>query len=324
MTRFSIQRIQQARDHISPVFMGSPQYECEPLSELLGCRLTLKVETINPIRCFKGRGTELAVAKLIADGHSSAVCASAGNLGQALAYSGRARSLPTTVVASAAASAIKLDRIRGLGAEVKLVDGDIEVARATASEIARTESSALIEDSENLQTCEGAATIGVELAEQSEPFDTILIALGGGAMATGVGYAMKELSPKTKVVCVQPAGAPAMTLSWRAKDVIRTDSIDTIADGVAGRCPIPEVLADLLEVADDALLVEEVSIKRGMRAIHEHGGLITEPSAALGVAALLENRERFAGQRVASIICGSNVDLAQFQQWIDSIEDETR
>ena len=93
-------------------------------------------------------------------------------------------------------------------------------------------------------------------------------------------------------------------------------STETIADGVAGRCPIPAVLDDLLVVLDDVVLVSEESIRAGMRALYEHAGLVVEPSAALGVAAALENRERFAGRRVTTILCGSNVGTADFARWV--------
>ena len=157
------------------------------------------------------------------------------------------------------------------------------------------------------RTCEGAATIGLELLEGESRFDTLVIALGGGALASGIGYVARSLAPHVEVVAVQPEGAPAMALSWRCGSVVHTDTIDTIADGVAGRFPIPEVLDDLLVVVDDVVLVGEDSIKAGMRLLYRHAGVVVEPSAALGVAAILENRERFAGRRVATVVCGSNV-----------------
>jgi threonine dehydratase len=97
---------------------------------------------------------------------------------------------------------------------------------------------------------------------------------------------------------------------------VETDRIDTIADGVAGRFPIPAVLDDLLIVADDVALVEEDSIVEGMRLLYRHAGLVVEPSAALGVAAILENRSRYRGKRVVTIVCGSNVIPADFQRWV--------
>jgi threonine dehydratase len=171
----------------------------------------------------------------------------------------------------------------------------------------------LVEDSLDLATCEGAATIGLELVRDDPGLDVVLIALGGGAMASGVGYAVRSLAGHAEVIGIQPLGAPAMALSWRQGTVVETDRIETIADG---RCPIPEVLDDLLVVLDDVVLVREDSIKAGMRALHEHAGLVVEPSAALGIAAILEQPERFAGRRVTTILCGSNVDPADFARWV--------
>ncbi len=342
-TRLDIARIRAARRVIDPVFLDTPLYRCEALEPGLGCAVSIKLETANPVRSFKGRGTEVVASLLAERGPRSVVCASAGNLGQALAWSGRGRGLEVTVVASRFATAAKLDRIRALGARLELVDGDHELARERAAAIAGYEGIRLVEDSLDLETCEGAATIGLELvealgqAELTEPteptepiestepteladtarsFDAVLIALGGGALATGVGHVMKALAPSVEVICVQPSGAPAMTRSWHARRVVTTDSTDTIADGVAGRYPIPAVLDDLLLVADDAVLVGEASIVAGVRMLHDHAGLVVEPSAALGIAAVLEDRDRFAGRHVVTVVCGSNVDTDAYRRWV--------
>lgn len=301
------------------MFLDTPLYRCEALEPRLGCAVSIKLETANPVRSFKARGTEVVASRLSDDGSQAVVCASAGNLGQALAWSGRGRGLDVTVVASRFATRAKLDRIRALDARLELVDGDHELARERAAAIARHENIRLVEDSLDIETCEGAATIGLELLElvDSEPsFDAVLIALGGGALATGVGHVVKALAPEVEVICVQPLGAPALTHSWRQRRVVTTDSVDTIADGVAGRFPIPAVLDDLLLVADDAVLVQEASIIAGMRMLFDHAGLVVEPSAALGVAAVLEDRDRFAGRHVAIIVCGSNVDVDAFHHWV--------
>ncbi|MGI5498832.1 pyridoxal-phosphate dependent enzyme [Lentzea sp. CA-135723] len=190
--------------------------------------------------------------------------------------------------------------------------GDFGMARECAVRIAAERDIRLLEDSPDIGTCEGAATIGLELDCE---FDAVLVALGGGAMATGVGYVVKTTRPGTEVICVQPERAPALTLSWRARRVVTTETADTIADGVAGRFPIQEVLDDLLVVADDATLVRESSIIAGMRLLLEHAGLVVEPSAALGVAAILEDRDRFAGRHVVTVICGNNVDAGSYRRW---------
>ena len=108
---------------------------------------------------------------------------------------------------------------------------------------------------------EASAAVVFGLLERGSRVDTLVIALGGGALASGGGHVMKSLAPHVEVVAVQPAGAPAMALSWRRGSVVQTDTIDTISDGVAGRCPITEVLEDLLVVVDDVVLVGEESIK---------------------------------------------------------------
>jgi threonine dehydratase len=312
--RLDLARILLARTQIDPVFLDSPQYECQPLGETLGCRLVLKVETLNPVRSFKGRGTETVFARL--EESRAVVCASAGNLGQALAFGGRTRGIPVTVVASSAANPLKIDRMKALGANVVLVDGEIEQALATAEQISTATGAFLVEDSKDIGTCEGAATIGVELSELPGELDSVLISLGAGAMASGVGFALKSLRKGTEVICVQPEKAPAMTLALRAGHPIEVGAPQTIADGVAGRYVIPEVLDDLTSVVDDAVLVVEDTIIEAMRLIHLHAGLVVEPAAALGVAAILESRDRFAGQTVATILCGSNVTPGDFTAWL--------
>ncbi|TCC16547.1 threonine ammonia-lyase [Kribbella speibonae] len=317
-TRLDLERIRAAREVIDPVFLDSPLYRCEALEPVLGCAIDIKLETANPVRSFKGRGTEVVASQLAGSDSRAVVCASAGNLGQALAWSGRDRGLDVTVVASRFATTTKLDRIRALGAKLELVDGDHELARERAAAIARYDGIRLLEDSLDLETCEGAATIALELLPGMQLSDrpVVLVALGGGALATGVGYVLKSLAPAVEVICVQPLGAPALTRSWHQRRVVTTDTTDTIADGVAGRIPIPEVLDDLLVVADDAVLVQEASIVTGLRLLLDHAGLVVEPSAALGIAAVLEDRDRFAGRQVFTIVCGSNVDQDKYRRWV--------
>ncbi len=319
-TRLNTARIQAARRVIDPIFLDTPLYRCEALEPDLGCTVSIKLETANPIRSFKARGTEVVASLLAGNGPRAVVCASAGNLGQALAWSGRGRGLEVTVVASRFAPAAKLDRIRALDARLELVDGDFDMAfdmaRERAAAVARYDGIRLVEDSLDIETCEGAATIGLELVDTVPSFDAVLIALGGGALATGVGHVVKAWAPEVEVICIQPLGAPAMTHSWRQRRVVTTDSTNTIADGVAGRRPISAVLDDLLLVADDAVLVKEASIIAGMGMLLDHAGLVVEPSAALGIAAILEDRDRFAGRHVVTIVCGSNVDVDAYHRWV--------
>jgi threonine dehydratase len=277
-TRLDTARIREARRVINPIFLNTPLYRCEALQRDLGCAVSIKLETANPVRSFKGRAAEV-IATLLADsGSRTAVCASAGNLGQALAWSGRGRGLAVTVVASRSAPTAKLDRIRALGARLELVDGDFDTASEHAAAIALDRGIRLVEDSLDIETCEGAATIGLELVDAATSFDTVLIALGGGALATGIGHVLKTQTTGVEVICVQPLGAPAMTHSWRKRRVVTTDSTNTIADGVAGRRPIPAVLDDLLLVAAE---------RRGLRRNPEVQRLIKENERSVLVSALM-------------------------------------
>src|SRR5918992_2472704 len=213
--RLRLDRVRDATGVIDPVFLDTPALLCPPLGRALGCSMTLKVETLNPVRSFKGRGTETVAAVAQWNGASRMVCASAGNLGQALAYSGSRRGLAVTVVAARTANPLKLRQIAAFGADVRLEGEDIEDARLMAREIAEADGAYLVEDSLDLATCEGAATIGLELVRDDPSLDVVLVALGGGAMASGVGYAVRSLTEQVEVIGIQPRGAPAMALSWR-------------------------------------------------------------------------------------------------------------
>ena len=133
--RLDVKRIEAAVGKINPVFLNSPQYVCESLSRALGCRIVLKIETMNPVRCFKGRGVETVLSGLLSGKEpQKVVCASAGNLGQALAYSGRLRNCSVTVTASSKANPSKIERMKALDANVILVEGGIEEALVAAVE----------------------------------------------------------------------------------------------------------------------------------------------------------------------------------------------
>ena len=310
--RLQLDGIRQAAREISAEFLDTPQFACPGISSAAGCSVSLKVETLNPVRSFKGRGVDTFLARHAQRGLRSVVCASAGNLGLALAYAGRRRGFDVTIVAAHTAVPAKLQRMRDCGAHVVLHGGDFDAAKAFAPVLASRLSAQLIVDSLDVDTCEGAGTIGLEIARQAQPADAVLLALGNGALATGVGCAVKALMPGTQVVAVQAANAPAMALSWRAGRATPTERADTIADGIAVRVPIPQVLEDMQHTVDDVLLVGEDVIRQAMWLLLEHTGMAVEPSGAVPVAALLEHGRLFAGRRVVAVLCGGNISPEHF------------
>ena len=312
--RLSAGRVEQASRVIDPVFLNSPQFVCEPLGERLGVRLAIKVETLNPIRSFKGRGTEFLVSQ--AEKDVPLVCASAGNFGQAMAYSCRKRNLDLTVYASTNANPLKVDRMRSLGARVVLHGADFDGAKIEARRAAGEWSARFVEDSLDVETLEGAGTMGLEWLRFPEPLDALLVPLGNGAMFNGIAGIMKDRSPGTRMIAVQAAGAPAMIESWRTGSLVAHDRIDTIADGIGVRVPIPQALQDMNGLVDDAVLVGEESIIEAMRLLHRHAGVVAEPSGAVGVAAVLEHPDLFRGLLVGTIICGGNLTADQMREWL--------
>jgi len=311
--RITVERIERATRAIPALFKGTPQYPCEPLSAALGADLTLKVETANPIRSFKGRGASWLVANLV--GREPLMCASAGNFGQAMAWACRAAGVPLTVYASTNANPLKLDRMRAMEATVVLFGDDFDAAKAEAKRVAAERGVRFVEDSRDPEPTEGAGTLGLELAAAGS-FDAVVVPLGNGALLAGVATALRERQPGVRMVAVQATGAPAMTESLQTGRVVVHDSIDTIADGIGVRLPVPEALADLEGLVDEFLLVDDATILAAMRLLFAHAGLVAEPSGAVGVAALLAHRARFAGQRVATPVCGGNLTAEQAQAWL--------
>jgi threonine dehydratase len=318
--RIALAAIAEAPSRIPPEFRDSPQYECEPLSAALGCHVTIKVETANPIRSFKGRGASVLVSRLVEAAGSAPrtplVGASAGNWGQALAYACRAARWPLVLFAAETANPLKVERMRALGAEVRLSGVDFDAAKEAAAAFAAAQGWRMVADGLDVEASIGAGTIGTELLARGDAFDAVLVPLGNGALLTGVGRWVKAAAPGTRVIGVQAEGADAMTRSWRSGQLVFPPSIDTIADGIGVRVPIAEAVADMRTTVDDVRLVRDADLVQAMQLLHRHAGLVVEPSGAAGLAALAAHPDAYAGQRVATILCGGNLTDAQVAKWL--------
>jgi threonine dehydratase len=312
-SRLSLDRIAEAATVIDPVFLDSPQFLAESLGAELGCRLVVKVETMNPIRSFKGRGTEFLTAAL--EGKPHLTCATAGNFGQGMAWSARKRGLPITVFSATTANPLKVERMRALGAEVRQVGSDFDEAHRAAAEFARSSGARLVEDGRDVEIAEGAGTIGSELVRWPEPFDSVVVPLGDGALLAGIARWMKSHSPRTDMVGVCASGAPAMERSWRAGEP-RELPARTIADGIAVTSPFPEALDDITGVVDDVALVDDASIVVAIRRAHADLGIVLEPAGAAALAAVMADPARFRGQLVAAILSGGNATAVQLRSWL--------
>lgn len=322
-TRLSLTEIEAAMQLIDPVFLHSPQFVSEPLSTELGLSLLVKIETLNPIRSFKGRGADFLMARL-PDEKNQLVCASAGNFGQGLAYAARRRGKSLQVFAATSANPLKLERMRDLGAQVTLSGRDLDEAKDAAKAFALRNAFTFIEDGREPAISEGAATIAVELTQAplqldaplDAPLDALVVPLGNGALLSGVGTWFKAHAPATRLIGVCMTGASAMEQSWRTHQLVQTNNVRTIADGIAVRVPIPEALKDLAAVVDEMWLIEDDDLLPAMRSAHQHLGVVLEPAGAVGLAAIMKRRDEWAGQQVGTILCGGNLTEEQRRRWL--------
>lgn len=317
--RLSLGHIAAARAVIDPVFLDSPQFDCEPLSDALGCRVTLKVETMNPIRSFKGRGAGYLIGSRAAAGALAGrrvVGASAGNWGQALAYACRAHGIPLTLFAATTANPLKVARMKALGAEMIQTGDDFDAAKIAAEAFATESGGLWVADGLDAEAAEGAGTIAAELMRGPERPEVLAIPLGNGALLTGMARWAKAVDPGVTVIGVQAEGADAMEKSWRGGSLVFPPSVSTIADGIGVRVPIAEAVADMTGLVDDVHLVSDAAIIAAMKLLHRKAGLMAEPSGAAGVAAVLMRPEIFRGLRVATLICGSNLTEQQMMIWL--------
>jgi threonine dehydratase len=296
-------RIEEAAAVIDPVFRDTPQFVDEQLAKALGRRVLTKVETLNPLRCFKGRGADF-LARAIAPG-TTLVCASSGNFGQAIAYAARAHGLTAVVFVPSRANPVKVARIAAAGGRVHRVDGD---ARAAArSYAARHPDHQFVLDGREPAIAEGAGTIGVELL-RCPGIDAIVVPLGDGALISGIARWTKLHAPEVRIVGATAAGAPALERSWRAGRVVPCTEWDTIADGAATREPVPESVDRMRTLVDDVVLVDDEAMLQAMALAEDTLGLLLEPAGAIGIAAIAACD--VPGDTVATVLTGANRDPA--------------
>lgn len=306
--------IRAAHDRIPRVFTHSPQYVHEGLSRRLGVPVIVKLETANPIRSFKGRGTWIAVQALAGEGRTGAdrpiACVSAGNFGQGVAYAARALGVPAIVFTSVHANPRKIERMRALGAEVIQGGDDFDAARATCDTYAAENPVEILVDGEDPRISTGAATLALEVTDGVAagilPAPVLVsVPVGNGALLNGVGGWLRSELPDCRVVGVQAEAASAMALSFHAGRPIDTDSAATYADGIAARVAIPSAVALMVGRVDEMRLVSEAALHETQAVLTDELGITVEGAAAASWAGLL------AGPRpdgpVLVIVTGSNV-----------------
>ncbi|MFP5342383.1 MAG: threonine/serine dehydratase [Candidatus Limnocylindria bacterium] len=308
--------IRVAHGSIHPAFRDSPQYVHEGLSARLGVPVVVKIETANPIRSFKGRGTWVAVSALAGEGSVGpdrpVVCVSAGNFGQGVAFAARALGVPAVVFCSTRANAGKVARMRALGATVVEVGDDFDDARGASEAYAAEHDAELLVDGDDPRISTGAATLAVELTDGVDAGtlpapSTILVPVGNGALLNGVGSWLRETAPACRIVGVQAELADAMTRSWRAGRPIDTPSAATYADGIASRVAIPRAVALMAGRVDEMRTVGEDALRTAQAVLTDELGITVEGAAAAAWAGLVAAGASAPDGPVVMIVTGSNV-----------------
>ncbi len=292
--------IQDARRRLDGVSWTTPVFGTETFSRLAGRTVHLKAENLQRTGSFKVRGAYNKIATLgEAERRAGVVAASAGNHGQAVAWAAREAGLPVTIFMPQDAPMAKVDATRNYGAEVESVGEMFDEALASALARVEETGAAFVHAFEDEQVIAGQGTIGLELAEQLPDLERVVVAVGGGGLASGIAIALRELRPEVKIVGVQAeACAPlAGGAGYRP----------TIADGIAVKRPGALTMSILDSHLDDMVHVEDEEISSAIVLLLERVKLVVEGAGAVGVAALLSGKISGSDDTVA-LLSGGNID----------------
>lgn len=293
------------RDYVRETPLDPSPY----FSELTGADVWVKLENLQYTGSFKLRG---AFNKLLsmseAERARGGVAASSGNHGAAVAWAMRRLGVRGIVFVPEETSSTKIDAIRRAGAEVRFHGTDGLETEIEARRHAGEQGMEYLSPYNDPDVIIGQGSCGVELARQLPDAEAVFIAVGGGGLFAGVGSFLRAVNRRVKLVCCQPAASPVMTESIRAGRLLELPSAPTLSDGTAGGIEAGAITFDLCrELADDCVLVDEQQIAEAMRGFIDGHHMLLEGSAGVALASLVAARDRYAGMKVAVIICGANI-----------------
>ncbi|MEX2630073.1 MAG: threonine ammonia-lyase [Tistlia sp.] len=304
----SIDDIRRAAGQIEGQVVRTPTIEARRLGELIGCELWLKLENLQFTGSFKDRGALVKLLSLDAAERKRGVIAmSAGNHAQGVAYHASRLGIPATIVMPVFAPFTKVSRTRALGAEVVLAGETLDASYEAGRERAEREGLVWVHPYDDPLIIAGQGTIGLELLADRPELDCVVVPIGGGGLMGGIATAVKALAPEIEMIGVEAELFPSM------KQVLRGETPraggTTLADGIAVKTPGTLTREIIRALVADILLVSESELESAVSALAELQKLVAEGAGAAGVAALLAQAERFKGRRVATVICGGNIDV---------------
>lgn len=310
MTEFTLERVFAAQRRIAGIADGTPLVP-SALSHRFGHELLLKLEIAQPIGAFKLRGAVNAVFAL-PEGVAGVTCCSTGNHGRGVAYAARARGLRAVICMSHLTPEAKVAGVRALGAEVRITGQSQDEAQLEAARLVRDEGLTEIPPFDDPAVIAGQGTIGVELMAARPDLDTILVPLSGGGLAGGVGFAVKTINPRVRVIGISMDRGAAMHASLKAGRPVEVIEVPSLADSLGGGIGLDNrhSLALCRDYLDEVVLVTEDEIYKAMQSIYYEDRLVCEGGCAVGVAALEAGKVTLRGP-TATILTGRNIDMGQ-------------
>ncbi|GAB2573835.1 threonine ammonia-lyase [Spirosoma areae] len=314
-----LDNIYLAAERLRGVAVHTPLQENINLSDRYGATIYLKREDLQVVRSYKIRGAYNKMASLPADVLAKGVvCASAGNHAQGLAYACRKMGVRGIIFMPTTTPNQKVKQVKLFGKEfvdVVLIGDTYDDAYHAAMEFVNTHDSVFVHPFDDLQVMEGQGTVGLEIFKDSNfKIDYLLMAIGGGGLAAGVSTVFKQLSPKTKLIGVEPAGSPSMKVSLDENQVVTLDEIDKFVDGAAVKRVGDMTFEICRKNLNRVLLVPEGKVCTTILQLYNEEAIVAEPAGALTIAALDFLKDEIRGKNVVCLVGGGNNDITRTEE----------
>jgi threonine dehydratase len=315
----SLDTIKGAAETLKDVVNHTPLSKNLNLSERYKCTILLKREDLQIVRSYKIRGAFNKISSLgPKQTENGIVCASAGNHAQGVAYSCRAAGIHGTIFMPVTTPQQKVKQVQMFGrgfVTIKLVGDSFDEAYTESVKFAEENGAPFIHPFDDEKVIEGQGTIALEILGQAkEKIDYLFLPVGGGGLASGVGSVFKELSPDTKIIGIEPAGAPSMSAAINNDRVTILDEIDNFVDGAAVKQAGKQTFAICKNVLDEMVTVDEGAICTTILSLYNEDAIVVEPAGAMSITALNLFKDKIAGKNVVCLLSGSNNDITRTEE----------
>ena len=306
-----------AHERVKPYIHRTPVLTSTFINDLTGAELFFKCENLQKAGAFKARGASNAVFGLTDEQAAKGVAThSSGNHGTCLSYAAGRRGIPCTVVMPHTAPQAKKDAVRGYGGRVVECEPSTTSRETVFAEVVAETGAEFVHPYNDPRVIAGQGTCSRELIEQVDGLDAVIAPIGGGGMISGTCLTLSNLAPNVKIYAAEPEQADDAARSFKAGHIIADDAPVTVADGL--KVPLKDLTWHFVSNhVTDILTTSEDEIVDAMKLIWKRMKIVMEPSSAVPLAAILKNKETFAGKRVGVIITGGNVDLDALP-WMNS------